>query len=91
MAIHHSDTTQVYLVQLLKKKDMSPWIVVLGDIDFYEVDSSKVVTLTESATLFLAHIDGLYMVNLYRNVEKAGRLLNSADYKSFSCLYFEKM
>ena len=52
---------------------------------------SKVATSTESATLFLAHIDGLYMVNLYRNVGKAGKLLNSADYESFSCLYFEKM
>ena len=33
----------------------------------------------------------MYIINLYRNVSKAGKLLNSADNESFSYLYFEEV
>ena len=53
------------------------------------VSSSKVATSTESVGDFLlAHSDGLYIVNLYRNVGKTGKLLNSTDYKSFFLFIF---
>ncbi len=66
---------------------------MLADIDFYKVDKSAAqkLRLRQSQRLFFsAHSDGLYTVNLYRNVGKAAKLLNSADFESFSYLYCEK-
>ena len=66
---------------------------MLGSIDFMNLTSLQLKScdFDRIGNSLLVPSDGLYIVNLYRNVGKAGKLLNSADYESFACLNFLKM